>query len=398
MPLKNRAGFTLTEVLISTAIFSGLALTIAELVDQSNLQLAAYDLRQNIINEHHEIEKILLDQQACFNTFGPLNVAGPLGGATLAAPVNVLTIRDNTPPPPPPPPLLGGIMLHTPGPGIGPNNYLPRALSPNPLDQAVALTNSRFFLLSVRVLRANNTDNFVALNAETNIPPRSFYVEFRYKLNEINQVPPNPNATVSDSMVRAFGLNGEFPRYVLFSAQFQGLNITQCNSAIETELDDILVNADPPLINPIANPAGFLTEPKNRDLDISGRLHVEDPSEGLWAERFYHNSDLSLKTNIRKFPNPLKNILRLRGVEFDWIKTGQHDWGLVAQEVEEVFPSFVFNKNKSDLKSVSYDSFVAPIIESQKILRIQRHLLSKEKQEIENSLIELENKNKESDL
>ncbi|MFN8846951.1 MAG: tail fiber domain-containing protein [Bdellovibrionales bacterium] len=379
MSLKNKNGFTLAEVLVSTAIFSGMALTIAEIMNQSNLQLAAFNLRQAIVQEHQAIENDLLNRVACLNTFTAANVTGAVGTATPATPRAVLTIRDDI--------GVGGNILHTPAAAIAFGNYLPRDRRIPPI-HAAAITTSKFYLQSVLIKGANTTQAYAALNVETNLPPNSFLVEFRYRLNQ-----DGAGATVSADMVRAFGMGGVYARQTLFTAEFNGNNIIACNSSVEAEFDDIYINSNLPLVNPINNPMGVPMEHKFSPLEINGRFHVEEPSRGLWAERFYHNSDKNLKSNIRKFSNPIDDLIKLRGVEFDWIKSGTHDWGLVAQEVEKVYPNFVQNVGPDGKKSVSYDSFVAPVIESQKFLKAHRESIENEKVQLEKLLNQIESSN-----
>lgn len=84
------------------------------------------------------------------------------------------------------------------------------------------------------------------------------------------------------------------------------------------------------------------------------------------------SSDERLKENIRPLENALEKILQLNGVEYDYIdkvKFGdKHQIGIVAQEVEKVFPEVVVPDEKSGFKSVAYDHLVAPLIEAVKSL------------------------------
>ncbi len=83
----------------------------------------------------------------------------------------------------------------------------------------------------------------------------------------------------------------------------------------------------------------------------------------LEALSFIYNSDRSLKKNIRTLDSSLNKILQLRGVSFDWKKDGKSSVGLIAQEVEKVYPELV-SINEDGLKSVQYGNLVAPLIEA----------------------------------
>ena len=85
-------------------------------------------------------------------------------------------------------------------------------------------------------------------------------------------------------------------------------------------------------------------------------------------------SDKSLKDNIKTIHKGLDIVNKLRGVEFDWNygkKEGQHDIGVVAQEVEKVIPEIVYSKKLLDdkeIKTVDYEKITAVLIEAVKEL------------------------------
>jgi hypothetical protein len=89
------------------------------------------------------------------------------------------------------------------------------------------------------------------------------------------------------------------------------------------------------------------------------------PGGGPWAV----SSDRSLKENIRPMESVLDKLLRLRGVNFEWKEPEQQgnltgtQMGLVAQEVEEVFPEWVGN-SPDGTKYVAIRGFEALTIEA----------------------------------
>jgi prophage maintenance system killer protein len=50
---------------------------------------------------------------------------------------------------------------------------------------------------------------------------------------------------------------------------------------------------------------------------------------------------MRLKKDIKKISSPLEKILQLNGYTFNWKKDGRADMGVIAQEVEKVFPNIV---------------------------------------------------------
>lgn len=84
----------------------------------------------------------------------------------------------------------------------------------------------------------------------------------------------------------------------------------------------------------------------------------------VYGGAFIYSSDRNLKTNIKSLDDSLAKILKLRGVTFNWKKSGEPSVGLIAQEVEKVFPELVSGEEGS--KGVSYGNLVAPLIEAVK--------------------------------
>jgi hypothetical protein len=85
------------------------------------------------------------------------------------------------------------------------------------------------------------------------------------------------------------------------------------------------------------------------------------------ATGFPTSSDAALKTNVRPLESPLDKIARLRGVRFNWKKDGKESIGVVAQEVEGVYPELV-SAGPDGRKAVEYDKFAAVLIEAVKEL------------------------------
>jgi|GEM_PF-5674987 hypothetical protein len=78
----------------------------------------------------------------------------------------------------------------------------------------------------------------------------------------------------------------------------------------------------------------------------------------------YNSSDRSLKKDIQLIDNPLGKIMQLNGVTFNWKKDNSPSIGLIAQDVEKVFPEIVTGEEGN--KSVAYSNLVAPLIEAVK--------------------------------
>jgi len=94
-------------------------------------------------------------------------------------------------------------------------------------------------------------------------------------------------------------------------------------------------------------------------LDVVGKVRADDT---------VITSDATLKENIQTLKDGLEKILGLRGVSYQWKddkKAAQEatEIGLVAQEVEAIFPELV-STDSQGMKSLSYSKLIAPLIEA----------------------------------
>jgi len=115
-------------------------------------------------------------------------------------------------------------------------------------------------------------------------------------------------------------------------------------------------------------------------LNVTGGFNATGNAivNGSMTALYYdHTSDVRLKTDIHPVDNALDRLLAIRGVEFKWKKDGRSDMGVVAQDVAQTFPSVV-HTNKAGMKSVEYDSLVAPLIEAVRELKTENDGLSAE--------------------
>ena len=98
-------------------------------------------------------------------------------------------------------------------------------------------------------------------------------------------------------------------------------------------------------------------------LNVSSTKLTFNPSTGnlVAGGTVTANSDEKLKENIKTIENALEKVLSLRGVEYDRIDTGDHQIGVIAQEVERIIPDVVYG---DETKSVAYGNIVGLLIEA----------------------------------
>lgn len=94
------------------------------------------------------------------------------------------------------------------------------------------------------------------------------------------------------------------------------------------------------------------------------------------------NSDERLKENIRKIDDPLPSLQKLNGYHFNWKETNRDtelQTGLLAQEVEKVFPELV-TENNEGTKGVNYIGLIPYLLEAVKELKAENEQLKSEQQ------------------
>ncbi|MBC7421346.1 MAG: tail fiber domain-containing protein [Bdellovibrio sp.] len=111
---------------------------------------------------------------------------------------------------------------------------------------------------------------------------------------------------------------------------------------------------------------GYKLDVQGGDINASGSVR---------AAGVALTSDIRFKKDIQTLDLSLEKILSIRGVEYNWRSSefparqfyDRHQIGVIAQEVEKVFPEVV-DTNKDGFKSVNYPALVAPLIEAVKTL------------------------------
>jgi hypothetical protein len=129
---------------------------------------------------------------------------------------------------------------------------------------------------------------------------------------------------------------------------------------------------------PTFNPAGGT-------LDVVGLVH---------ASSFPTSSDERFKMNVTPLTDALEKIDSIQGVAFDWNElyeslgrsTGRREIGVIAQEVEKVFPELVSTWHEEGYRAVDYGRLTAVLVEAIKELKAKNESLERRIEALENTL------------
>ncbi len=113
----------------------------------------------------------------------------------------------------------------------------------------------------------------------------------------------------------------------------------------------------------------------NGDANVLGQLNAF----AFYASSFlYQNSDRRLKTDIKTLNKPLESVMELNPVSFTFKASGMKSMGVIAQELEKVYPDLVTNRPDTGMKSVNYEGLIAPLIGAVQELKRENDNLRKE--------------------
>jgi hypothetical protein len=97
----------------------------------------------------------------------------------------------------------------------------------------------------------------------------------------------------------------------------------------------------------------------------------------FFGPAFNVTSDVRAKANVRPLSGSLDRLRNIRSVAFDWVDSpeilgsmsGQPGIGVIAQDVEAVFPELVREYGELRYKAVDYNGLIAALLGAAKELR-----------------------------
>lgn len=136
---------------------------------------------------------------------------------------------------------------------------------------------------------------------------------------------------------------------------------------------------------------------RSENFQVQGDAYI---TGNLCAASYNCVSDLRYKKNITQLQNSLINVLRLKGVNYDWriqefpeqAFTTQRQTGFIAQELEQVYPEMVMTDDKG-FKSVDYSRLTPVLVEAIKELNEKILALEKGNDTLKSENIQLKKQN-----
>jgi len=123
---------------------------------------------------------------------------------------------------------------------------------------------------------------------------------------------------------------------------------------------------------------GFASAPTGRGIGVQGRSVSSSGFDFFAAGQgmdYGSSSSRRWKSDIRNIDHPLDKISRLRGVYYTWDEEhgGQHDLGMIAEEVGQVLPEIVnYEENGVDAIGMDYGKMTPLLVEAVKALRAEK--------------------------
>jgi hypothetical protein len=313
--LKNQLGFSLVGVLVAIGIFSIISVVIASIISNLTSGFKRVEIHQEIDLNYQDITSILANKTACTNTFAP--------AGNLTALPNVPNVRDDKSPP------AGGNIAKVDGVNVSPG-----ALFVNNQVQIQTMKVSSYDAPGGKI---EFMVTYVVLNSA--IKPNTFM-----KHSTITVV-VNAGNVVTSCYSDAFSA---------YDTRYLMQNCTGGCSATNLRTGDLRINGN---LSVLANPPNTTT---------GGHIITDN---------YYQTSDERLKSDIRVIPQALDKISRIEGVRFQWKGNHKNDWGVIAQDIEEVAPFLVNTNVSTGMKSVNYNGLVALGIQGVNELEMENRIL-----------------------
>lgn len=332
----SRSGITLVELMVAAAIIGFIALVLSQVTNVISVSTSNFNRSSDVNYFVGEVTQKLSDPYNCIETFGgPAHEPGDSRHSS--------TFRTNTTP-----------------------------------DSIVRLVNiDRTVIPATYTVPADGYSHHIQGHADAQLYGPSRLEVARYELKDLG---PGQNTYV-EIVIAAKGVGGgnigssEIVRKIPLKTEWASDHSTlvpkmkSCSSLSQASAELWSRGAGTDIYYMGTVGIGTRTPSQLHALNIAGDFAVELDSNGdggnIKAHSFYYDSDQRLKQRIETIHNPMQTLHNLRGVSFDWKRNHKHDYGFIAQEVEEELPELVYEDAKGNL-SVDYVKVLPFLVEALK--------------------------------
>ena len=126
-----------------------------------------------------------------------------------------------------------------------------------------------------------------------------------------------------------------------------------------------------------------MTANGNVGVGVENPAHRLDVAGSAHATSFPTSSDERFKREVKPLTQVLEKLNKIRGISFEWNEqyeslgrsTGHREIGIIAQEVEAVFPELVTTWGDANYRAIDYGRLTAVLLEAIKQLKADTEAL-----------------------
>ncbi|MBV8059906.1 MAG: tail fiber domain-containing protein [Alphaproteobacteria bacterium] len=121
------------------------------------------------------------------------------------------------------------------------------------------------------------------------------------------------------------------------------------------------------------------------DMNVSSLINANYVyAQNLYAQSFiYQSSDQRLKKDVTTIEDGLDNVMRIRPVNYTLKVNDKKSMGVIAQELQQIYPDAVTVSDGNGMLAVNYSSLIAPLIASVQELKHENDALKARIQALE---------------
>jgi len=386
--IKKNAGFSLGEVMVAAALLGIVSLGVMRLVSNMSKSQKTFETASEITTISNGINQILTNEKACEQTFT---------GTSFGAASSITDIRNST-----------GDAVFSVG-----STYGNRTVELLNLDiQNISLSTdgtskSGTFDLAVRMRKtsrqaqgAKEVVKRIRVSVVTDLADNfasCFYSAAGATKNSCENVGGTFDTATQNCTLVPFPGIAAIPNTV--AGQQQAVSQRYINDLLDDLYNDLdarylekgtedLDNAVPPNVTVIGNSTSD-TVRLNSTLVVDG---VSTFNENILVANGKYvalQSDKRLKKNVKPLDKVLKKISKVRGVSFEWKESKSQDIGVIAQNIQKVFPELVVEEANSGKLMVKYPQLSAVNLQAVNELVIRNDNLESEVKSLKSALCSL---------